>query len=211
MNKTIFIFLFLTIIISSSCVSVQPIEPRKVQVIEFKIDKYEVTNKEFAECVKDRGCSEPHYTTGLCVVYEDGKWIKKDAPFELREDNKPVACVTFTQAQQYCNWAGKRLPTEEEWEYVAKSGELYSFSGSNNLNEVSWNANNSDLTSHEVGLKKPNAFGVYDMTGNVWEWVSNGILRGASWKNSERYSKISARKAGKINSLSVLIGFRCAY
>ncbi len=211
MNKIIFIFLFLTIIISSSCVSVQHIEPRKVQLTEFKIDKYEITNKEFAECVKEGGCSSPHYTTGLCAVYENGKWQKKEVPLELREDNKPVVCVTFTQAQQYCNWAGKKLPSEEEWEYVARSGENYIFSGSNQLNEIAWNGNNSDLTSHEVGLKKPNTFGVYDMTGNVWEWVSNGVFRGASWKNTQNFSKISARRAGKINSISVLIGFRCAY
>ena len=78
-----------------------------------------------------------------------------------------------------CDWKtnGYRLPTEAEWEYCARAGQDYKFSGSNTLRSVAWYADTSLGTTHPVGEKNPNAFGLYDMTGNVWEWVWDWMHR----------------------------------
>ena len=78
-----------------------------------------------------------------------------------------------------CDWKAKgyRLPTEAEWEYCARAGQDFKFSGSDTLRSVAWYAETSLGTTHPVGEKKPNVFGLYDMTGNVWEWVWDWMHR----------------------------------
>ncbi|WP_296013314.1 formylglycine-generating enzyme family protein [uncultured Treponema sp.] len=68
------------------------------------------------------------------------------------------------------NANGYRLPTVEEWQYAAKGGQEFKHSGSDNLDEVAWYGDNSGYKTHPVAQKKPNGYGLYDMTGNVWEW-----------------------------------------
>ena len=77
---------------------------------------------------------------------------------------------------------GYRLPTEAEWEYAARAGRRQGFSGSEGLDQVGWYVENSQVQTHERGLKAPNEWGLYDMTGNLWEWCQD-------WYDEDYYQK----------------------
>jgi len=130
---------------------------------------------------------------------------------------------------------GYRLPTEAEWEYAARGGEVsegYRYSGSNYLDEVAWYDRNSGLMTQEVGTKAPNELGLYDMTGNVMEWCSEWwydyaeakrtntahsvpnflfpwvLFRGGGWGFSEEYLSVSQRDGSSPDSAFKDLGFR---
>ena len=114
-------------------------------------------------------------------VYKDINWrfSEKGIKTNSIEINYPVYFVSWNDAVQFCIWLSKktgdlfRLPTEAEWEYAARGGKYshdFIYSGSNDLNDVGWYSDNSEMTINEVAKKKPNELGLYDMSGNVSEW-----------------------------------------
>src|SRR5690606_8639901 len=108
-----------------------------------------------------------------------------DMTFGMGKDDKPAVAMTQYGAIQFCKWLYAktgvfyRLPTEAEWEYAARAGENTMYFFGNNAKELdsyAWYGDNSGNTTHEIGLKKPNPWGLYDILGNVMEWTYDKYL-----------------------------------
>ncbi|MCF0186987.1 MAG: SUMF1/EgtB/PvdO family nonheme iron enzyme, partial [Bacteroidaceae bacterium] len=159
-------------------------------------------------------------------------------PSNFKGDNLPVDCVSFNDCQEFIrklnSLTGKkfRLPTEAEWEFAARGGvksKGYKYSGSNNIVDVAWYSGNSGSTTHPVSTKKSNELGIYDMSGNVWEWCSDWygyysntkqinpvgrtsgfrrVLRGGSWFHNAENCRSTHRNYCEQNIKYDIIGLR---
>jgi formylglycine-generating enzyme required for sulfatase activity len=187
---------------------------RAVELSSFSIGKYEITQAQWKAIMGNN----PSSFSGC--------------------DNCPVEFVSWDDVQTFVSklnhLTGKkyRLPTEAEWEYAARGGKKglgYVFSGNNDLNSVAWNSSNSLNITHPVGLKMPNELGIYDMTGNVWEWCADWygnysssslinprgvvsgkrrVVRGGCWSYYSQNATNSLRFQYRQDNKQSIIGFR---
>ena len=161
------------------------------------------------------------------VTQKQWKAVMGTNPSFFKGDDLPVESVSWNDCQEFCEKTGLQLPTEAQWEYACRAGTTDAYAG--NLDEMAWYYSNSGNKTHPVGTKKPNAWGLYDMHGNVWEWCqdwygdypsgsvtdptgpSSGysrVVRGGSWDNDARICRSALRDGVVPGDRGNYLGFR---
>jgi len=179
----------------------------------FWIDKFEVTNALYKKCVDAGKCARPS---------EMKSYTRSSYYGNSAFDNYPVIYVTWDDANVFCVWASKRLPTEAEWEKAARGTDKRIYPWGNTFDKNLLNSSEGgkgDTTAVGSYPAGASPYGTLDMAGNVWEWVadwkgpssgSSRVLRGGSWDNSQRLVRAAYRYDFPLGSRHDFIGFRCA-
>jgi formylglycine-generating enzyme required for sulfatase activity len=198
-----------------------------VHLDEFWIDESEVTNHMYSLCVKAKVCKEPvNKSSSLYANYYGSP------DFE----NYPVIHVDWNMAKTYCEWAGRRLPTEAEWEKAARGEQSLTYPWGNeepNHRLLNFEDQKRDVTSVGSYPNGASPYGAFDMAGNAWEWVADWysgtyyassqasnptgplsgqerVLKGGSWHDNSIVVRASNRDHRSPDDACVNCGFRCA-
>ena len=197
----------------------------KVKVDSFYMDKYAVNNAEYYKFCRE--------TEHILPEFWDVEKFRcgKDFP------NHPVVGISWSDAEEYAEWAGKRLPTEAEWEYAARgklidhdypTSKRWKIPLRRNTPGESW-----ENLIVEVDSYDPNAYGLFNMSGNIWEWTNDvykedyyknsptnnpkgpeegalRAIRGGSWHSGKMCKRVYFRKGLPANWVDFAVGFRCA-
>ena len=213
----------------------------RVYLPAYYIDKYEVTNGQYYQFwLADGGEKSKHTPASYGSAYSIGDWPE----VEKTKPNYPVVGVSWFDAQAYCQWAKKRLPTEAEWEKAARGTDGRTWPWGNDFNKNiddknkhsnRWDGDDGyDNTIAPVGAYPTgvSAYGIYDMAGNVWEWVVDWydkdyygkspqnnpkgpdrgklrVVRGGSWRNRENIQRCANRYYCYPGIWGNTLGFRC--
>jgi formylglycine-generating enzyme required for sulfatase activity len=192
----------------------------KVRLSAFYLDRHEVTNAQYFRFCQETGHAMPFF------------WGMHEFRASLDFPDHPVVGVSWDDARDYASWAGKRLPTEAEWEYAARGGLAGKrFPSGDDVDRKE--ANFSSRGSLRVASLKPNGYGLYDMAGNVREWVADlydpryyarspvagpkgpdqgtlAVVRGGGWVGGKMCVGVASRIALPTSWVDVAVGFRCA-
>ena len=208
----------------------------------------EVTRAQFDAFVRATNHRTDAEREGNAYGYRDGVWQPIDglnwrSPGFTQDGSHPVVCVSWNDAQAFCLWLSRRsglnihLPTEAQWEYACRAGSSSRFSfgdSDSQLGDYAWhgpyNGGNSNNQTHPVRQKRANAWGLYDMHGNVWEWCSDRynsdypsssvtdptgprtggsrVLRGGGWLNDPRNCRSANRRRLTPEDRCSTYGFR---
>ena len=223
----------------------------KVGDVSFEMIKVEAgyfvmgcTEEQEESCADDEN---PYHKVTISKNYYIGKFevtqelyeaVMGENPSKWKFFDRPVENVSWEEAQEFCNklsrMTGRKfsLPTEAEWEYAARGGKKSSntiYCGSPEIDDVAWYDDNSDEHTHAVGKLSPNELGIYDMSGNVWEWCldwygdyssssqtdpkgpetgSKRVLRGGSWIYNDWSCRVTYRASGVPTGRGSSVGFR---
>lgn len=158
---------------------------RRAAFKAFLIDKYEITNAQYKRCVAAGGCTVPSLIIDYpWTFHEAGKDWYKDAS----RDDYPVVGLTWKQSNEYCRWAGKRLPTAAEWEKAARGtdGRTYPWGNDWDASRANWDDEGRTDSFEKIAPvgcfpQGASPYGAEDMAGNVREWVDDLVLKGGSW------------------------------
>jgi formylglycine-generating enzyme len=202
-----------------------------VTVDSFYMGTYEITQDIYEEVMG----SNPSYRKGDQLPVENVSWYDAAAfcnALSRLEGRQEAYTISGTNVSVNWESSGYRLPTEAEWEYAARGGNQsrgYTYAGSNTVGDVAWYDDNSGGRTHPVGEKQANELGLYDMSGNVWEWCwdwygsysggvqtnptgpssgSTRVLRGGRWYDSARYVRAANRSRYAPSDRGSNIGFR---
>ena len=223
------------------------------EVFDIEVCKYPTTQKMWTEVMENnpsefKGDNKPIESITWWEALEFCNKLSEkyglEPVYDLSKSREGILMIkelggqkVYPDVANFKNTEGFRLPTEVEWEWFARGGQIaieqgtfnYTYSGSNNIHEVAWYIENSGET-YNVGLKKPNQLGLYDCTGNVWEWcydttenieegknyiykafdASNKSrrLKGGSWNDISKFCAVLNREINQATDAFYAIGFR---
>jgi len=222
---------------------------REVCVGDFNLGRHEVTVAAFSKFVEATAYRTEAESGGGCQEYLIPRYRWEDNPLRnwrepgfVQKSDEPVVCVSWNDAKAFADWLSKSNPgksfrpaSEAEWEFAARDrGKIKKFDANLNLDDLGWHAKNSPRRTSPVGRKKAGDLGVFDLYGNVWEWVGDyygrsaysvagkdkqtgpvqgelRVVRGGGWNSSVWNCRAAKRDHAAASHRDTNLGFRLVY